>query len=423
MVTFVLAGILIVLATLAVLIWPLLFTRNTFSYARHAQNIHYAKERLAELEDQLKNATISATDYEALKLEIETTLAEDIDLANNEQSESSPLPRRPNKAAIASLCVFVPIAAIAFYYMVGTPAALSPERNARPSSQAQNNQPSAKEINAMMANLEEHLVNNPNDLKGWQLMARTSLALGQYGKAGNALRRVLELEGESAANYASLADATALANNGNMQGEPTQFADKALELNPGNRQALWLRGLAAVQNGENTVAEQYWGRLLGILSDQPQQQAQLKVIMAESLGKEAVEKLASASTASETTSRQAPESDAGITVTINVSSDLFAKLEADDPVFVFARAKEGPPAPLAAKRLSVADLPATITLSDQDAMMPQLKLSSFEDVVINARISKSGQPIAQAGDFQSTPVEAKPKQPTKIELLISEVVE
>ena len=95
MVTFILAAILIVLATLALLVWPLLFTRNTFSYARHAQNIHYAKERLAELEEQLKNAAISATDYEALKLEIESTLAEDIDLANSESSENTVLPRRP----------------------------------------------------------------------------------------------------------------------------------------------------------------------------------------------------------------------------------------------------------------------------------------------------------------------------------------
>ena len=65
-----------------------------------------------------------------------------------------------------------------------------------------------------------------------------------------------------------------------------------------------------------------------------------------------------------------------------------------DSVFIFARAVSGPPAPLAVKRVTVADLPITVELSDADAMMPQLKLSNFPEVQLVARISRAGQPTA-----------------------------
>jgi len=427
MVTFVLAATLLILATLALLVWPLLFTRNTFSYARHAQNIHYAKERLAELEQQLKNASISATDYEALKVEIETTLAQDIDLANAEQSETSALPRRPNKAAITALCLFVPLGAAAFYTYVGTPEALDPKRLvAAKGSAQQEGQPSAQEIRQMISSLEQRMIETPDDMQGWALLSRTYLALGQYAKATNSLRRVLELGGESADTYASLADAIALAASGNMQGEPTLFADKALALNPRNRQALWLRGLAAVQAGDSAVAKKHWGLLLTVLADQPEQQAELKSIMADALGANALNESALSQNTSQASSAQSDnqaKAIQGIKVTISIAPEIADKLNPQDPVFVFARAVNGPRAPLAAKRLVVADLPANVTLSDQDAMVPQFKMSLFQDITISARVSKSGQPIAQAGDYESSAVQAKSDQSEEINLSVSQLVE
>ncbi len=424
MATFILAAILIIIATLAFLIWPLLFTRNTFSYARHAQNIHYAKERLVELELQLKNASISANDYEALKLEIESTLAQDIDLAESDLSEASPLPRRPNKAAIGTLCLFIPLGAAFFYGYVGTPDAIKNMATQVNSSTA-GGQPSADEIRKMIADLEQRMADNPNDLQGWSVLSRTYLALGQYSKARDALKRVIEIGGDSDQAYASLADASALMNNGDMSGEPIQYADKALSLNPNNRQALWLRGLAASQVNDKPTAKKHWALLLNLLDSEPDQQAQLQKIMRDTLGESTEEAMITNATSTEGLAETMGKETAtetiasSLAVTIALDSQINAKVSKQDTVFVFARAQHGPPAPLAVKRLTVADLPTTIRLSDHDAMLPQLKMSLFEEIEVMARVSKSGQPIANVGDWESEAVSANPGQETAVELLIS----
>ena len=432
MVTFVLAVILIILATLALLVWPLLFTRNTFSYARHAQNIHYAKERLAELEEQLKNATISATDYEALKLEIETTLADDSDLANNIDSESSTLPRRPNKAAISALCIFVPLGAAAFYTYVGTPEALNSQAAVVNNQQHGHQTPDAQQIYQMVANLEQRLLDNPSDMQGWALLSRTYIALGQYSKAVIGLKRVIELGGENAEIYASLADASALSADGNMIGDPILYADKALSLNPDNRQALWLRGLAAVQLGDKDQAQRHWGRLLGILDEQPEQQNELRKIMVDALGADSLagpgaaesseNSMPSAASEPQTTNNAIAAVEGGLNVVIELDDSLLSQANPQDLVFVFARAKNGPPPPVAVKRLRVSDLPTSITLSDKDAMVPQFKMSLFPDLTVSARLSKSGPPVAQSGDFESQTISAQPGQQDTVRLRINKVV-
>lgn len=405
MTSFIVIALLITCLVLGLLFVPLLRTRNTLSYERHAQNIHYAKERLQELEDQLKNASISATDYEALKLEIETTLAHDIDLADQASHAETTLPRRSNKFAISMLGVFIPLAAVGFYLISGTPEMLSPARTTE--------RPSAEQINQLIQDIEQKLAQNPDDLTGWTLLSRTYLSLGRFREARDGYIKVLELGGESAPTYASLADASALLANGEITSEAAEYIQKALALDPNSQQALWLAGLGAMQQGNKEQASSYWQRLLNLLDDLPEQQQELRQIMAESLG--------------ENNTNQTAGSDAAIAVAlkveVNLSEELTKQANPDDIVFVFAKAKQGPPAPLAVKRLTVADLPATLVLNDNDAMVSQLKLSAFEDVVISARVSKSGQPVAQAGDLQSNQVDTKNTSPENITLVISQIVE
>ncbi|MNN68031.1 hypothetical protein D3C81_1837060 [compost metagenome] len=89
-----------------------------------------------------------------------------------------------------------------------------------------------------------------------------------------------------------------------------------------------------------------------------------------------------------------PAAQLAIKVSVSLAPELAAKVQPDDTLFIFARAASGPPMPLAAKRLKVADLPVEVSLSDADAMMPQLKLSNFAEIRLVARVSRAGTPTA-----------------------------
>lgn len=412
MTSFIICAALITITTLGLLIWPLKRTRNTISYERHTQNIHFARERLEELEAQLKNATISATDYEALKLEIESTLAHDLDIANSNKHVQQDLPRRSNKTTISLLLVILPLSAIGFYLMSGTPEAIVPKASTSLS---------ADEINTAISDIEQRLIDQPNDLKGWKVISRTYSALGKYAEAENAYTQVLRLEGESAETYAALADMAGLKSNGQIIDVSMAYAMKALELNANNRQALWLAGLGAAQRGDMVAARGFWSRLVPLLDNVPKQQQELRDIIAQSF-QESRTQTSDAQTETQQSNSEVASNN-GLNVSISLSPEMAQLANPNDIVFVFAKAKQGPPAPLAAKKLKVSDLPTSLILSKADAMIAQLNISKFEDLLVSARVSKSGKPISQAGDLESISIVTKNNSKEKIELVISYVVE
>jgi cytochrome c-type biogenesis protein CcmH len=168
-----------------------------------------------------------------------------------------------------------------------------------------------------------------------------------------------------------------------------------------------------VQNANPARAIQSWKKLVPLLADNPEQQAQLRDLITETetnpqlVGtQDQSQPDANASSDNSAAALSAADDDStGIEVAVSIDPSIAAELEKtaspSTAVFVLARATNGPPAPLAVKRLTLADLPTTVTLSDSDAMMAQLSLSKFAEVSVLARVSISGNPIAQSGDFQS----------------------
>ncbi len=165
------------------------------------------------------------------------------------------------------------------------------------------------------------------------------------------------------------------------------LTDEALKADPKEVTSLGLLGIAAFEGERYQEAIDYWNRLLAQLPPDDSSRAALQGGI-----KRAAERLE----ASGGKVAEAPVAAkaALLKVSVNLASELRSKVQPGDSVFIFARATSGPPAPLAAKRLTVADLPVTVELGDADAMMPQLKLSNFPEVQLVARISRAGQPTA-----------------------------
>ena len=99
---------------------------------------------------------------------------------------------------------------------------------------------------------------------------------------------------------------------------------------------------------------------------------------------------------------------ATISCKVSLSPALASKAAPTDTVFILARAAQGPKMPLAVFRKQVKDLPLEFTLDDSMAMQPQMKLSNFDQVVVAARVSKSGGAMSQAGDFEGVSATVKP---------------
>ncbi|MBT8115560.1 MAG: c-type cytochrome biogenesis protein CcmI, partial [Arenicella sp.] len=350
---FMLAAIFVSICCIVLLILPLIRTRASRSLQRTTQNIHYARQRLGELNQQLENASISAEDYESLKQEIESMLAKDIESHSSDSEQVAAESGQANGVVIALICTLIPFGAIVLYQLTGTPEAItSPAASTSP--EAAQSPPTAQSIDSLVESLVSRLQQQPDDVEGWAILARTYLSLGRYQESIKANEKLIEIGGEDANVYAQMADAAALLAEGNLAGRPTDYVQNALRLNPEQPQALWLAGLSAAQQGRDDEARSYWNKLLPLLAGAPQQQQELREIIQQTLppsetqarANDAARAAQTASAAAEAPSAVQPS---GLRIRVQIADALKEMALPNETVFVFARAQSGPPAPLAVK--------------------------------------------------------------------------
>jgi len=312
---------------------------------------------------------------------------------------------------ILLLCTLLPLSATAIYLLTGTPESLVSEPLKTANSPAPALPQTQQEIDNLLESVKERLKDHPNDVHGWRVLSRSYLSLGRFDEAKAGLKKLIELEGETPETLVNLADATAAG--GSMAGEAHTYIKRALELAPQYPQALWMAGISAMQSGDTNNAIAYWEQLIPLLDQAPQQQKEIRDLITQTKQQ--------AHSESESTTPSPKGHSNGVSVFVSLAPSLLDKVSPSDAVFVFAKATQGPPAPLAVKRLTVAQLPATIILNDSDAMIEQLKLSLFNNITISARVAKSGDPIAQTGDLESSAVDITNDTKETINIVISSI--
>ena len=297
------------------------------------------------------------------------------------------------------------IATFALYRVVGTPAALEPQAAsaAMPAT-----------LDEAVAQLEAELKKQPNEPEGWRLLGKSYAALQRYDDAQKAFERAVQLLPTDADLLVEAAQAR-LFNNADrrLDAEAIALLDKALAINPDHQRALWFVGLAQRQEGKHADAAKTWEPLLAKVD--PNTAATLRTQINEARAAAGLPPLADAAPAADS----AP---ALLTVTVDLAPALKDKLAPGDTLFVFARQVDGPPMPVAARRLPVSAFPVTVPLGDSDSPMPTLKLSQLPQVQLVARIAKGNGPAAQPGDLEAAAVTAEVKAGNTYALTIDRVV-
>ncbi len=249
------------------------------------------------------------------------------------------------------------------------------------------------DIATMVEKLQQKLKAEPDSPEGWAMLGRSLLLMSRYEEAANALSEANKQNANDPEIMLALADALAMANQGNMQGRAGELIERALEINPNSIKALWLSGMKAQQNNNDTQAIIHWQKLIPLLTNDPQSRSEVATLIKNAGGKIPETQEFSKSDISEAKTGQS------VTLSISLADKLIGEVSPEDSVFIYAKAFSGPPMPLAAARMQVKDFPIIIKLDDGMAMTPQTKLSSFDEILVGARVSKSGQATATSGDL------------------------
>jgi cytochrome c-type biogenesis protein CcmH len=388
-------------------------------------NLGLFKQQLAELDADLAAGKLDQSQYDSARQDLEREALNNLDSKTGEQPRAMSLPSPPLTAL--ALVVAVPASALALYLMLGSQEMI-PRLEAGTGDQvaARGHNGAAdgmSSLDVLVAELEERLQQTPDDTEGWIILGRTYFAMQDAAKAETALARAYELMPKDSQVLVAYADALAANNDNSLEGRPSALIAEALEIDPDDLTARWLSGMAAFQRGQFTAATVSWKRVLGEIDPESEDAAELRRLIEDAeqrAGVPSAARLAERNGAGELgpagdarasngdderppESKPANQADAGapaIEVEVSLAPALLDRSPPDTTVFVYATAAAGPPMPLAVQRIRVADLPKTLRLDDSMAMMPTMKLSSFPQVIVGARVSTSGQAMPQSGDLE-----------------------
>lgn len=449
-------AVLLLLVVLGLLLWPFFKpaaqTLNPEDVEKPAgANLAILREQSRQLEAERASGLLSAEQYAAAQMELASRTLLEQDPAAEAAASSRDARIRPvamtGRRTAWVLAAVVPLLALALYLRVGTPEALDPTARLAAGGEAE---VSAAQVESMLATMTAHLEKLPpgqGDPAGWEMLGRTLASLQRYEEADRAYARAITLAPRNAQLLADRADLLMLLQ-GRSKGlpaapgaatadEPQRLIAQALEIDPDNLKALALAGSAAFEAQNFKTALQFWTRarqlvpagssfaqgldesLAAARSSLGQTQSQLQAQAEPQLQPFSMAALApGAKPASARPALAAPAQEAvapskgSVSGKVRLAPALQARLGPTDTLYIFARVAGGPDGaaprmPVAILRLQAKDLPLDFKLDDSLAMSPDFKLSGQKIVLLQARVSRSGQAMPQSGDLvgQAGPVQ------------------
>ncbi|MGE0483618.1 MAG: c-type cytochrome biogenesis protein CcmI [Gammaproteobacteria bacterium] len=335
--------------------------------------------RLDELEADIAAGDVDGASAALVRAELERAVL-------TATTATAPPVRAGNRALLALLVVAVLGASIPLYHHLGSPrlaefaishpgADVSEPRNA---------------VELLLDEVRARTVAVPGDVEAWTVLGRTTLSLGRYDEALAAAERAHDLAPDDVSGLLLLVDALAMHDGGRFGPRARELIGRVRVLEPGNVTGLVLEGIALEQDGAREQALAAWRQALSALPPGAPFRHELEMMIAGVGGVVG---------APPATAGDAPPMRA-LDLDVTLAPGLGTGLAPDTAVFVLARATQGPPAPLAVTRLTLAELPARVRLDDSMAMVPGHTLSAHDTVEVVARVSRSGAPQAGPGDLE-----------------------
>lgn len=395
MTTFLIAATLVLAASLALLSRPWWRGKRPGAGTRQALNAAIYRDQLAEIEKDRASGELGEADFQEARAELQRRMLEDAaEPAADRAGSAAPAPSR---RTLGVLLVFLPVAAASLYWGLGNPTALDPMAR---------RDFTASDIEDMVSSLAAKLEKEPENHQGWLMLARSYKAMGRFDEAERAFEKAMPIVEKDAQLLGAYADLLAAKAGGSLEGRPEQVIAQALRLDPNDLQSLWLAGTAAFDRKDYPAALKHWEHALRLLPPESEDARMLAGIVAEARQKMGAQKSASAG---------------AIGVRVEVAAAHRSKVAPTDTVFVLARTADSP-MPLAVKRARAGDLPTEFRLDDTDAIPGGTTLSAAKSVVVEARISKTGDARLRPGDLLGSLAQVKPGA-RNLKIVIDKVVE
>jgi len=390
------AAVLFVAIALAFVLPPLLRKKEvTKKAARRDINIAVYRDQMKEMEAERANGLLAEDQFQSAKLELEARLAEDAFVAEASTAALSTGSRKLGFTLAAAL----PVLAFGLYFWLGNPTSLVAIAEARTASQP-NAVPGAHDIAKMLQKVEEKVKANPQDGNSWAMLAKTYAALERWPDAAKAYEQAAKIMPQEASLLSGQAEALAVLNNRVLKGQPMDLVYKAMQLDPNDAKSLELSAVNAFQEKNYAQAAYYFKHLLKLLP--PESPYAQDILSAQKEASRLAESpIAGLDNLADQTPAVPQQKGASIQGSVDIAPALKGKVSNKDVIFLFARTGQSGP-PVAAVRVAANKLPMEFALDDSMAMNPGNTLSLHKEVILVARISKSGNPMPQTGDLEGS---------------------
>jgi cytochrome c-type biogenesis protein CcmH len=377
MTSFLMPALLLLILVLVLLLRPFLFPLQESATSRRQMNAAIYREELDKLEGDRLSGGVDAASYEQAHAEMRQRLFQDTDEADDLAVLGSP------KKTIVGICIFVVALSACLYFFLGDASRIAQKGVEKPVTQ--------ESVEKMVAEFAAKMEKEPDNLKGWAMLARSYRILGRNTEAEQAYARAGSFVDSDPQLLADYADVLAANASGNFAGKPQQLINKALALDPNNLLALWLSGTAAFNVQNYKAAVQSWDKLAKQLPADSDEARAISASIAEARSKGGLSPANAPAVSSQ-----------GVSGRVEIAPQLKERIKSSDILMVIAR-KPGERMPVAVLKTAVTTFPMSFVLNDALAMNPNVLISQLPQVSVEVRISKTGMAAPESGDLISAP--------------------